>query len=633
MSALSTGGAATEVPTEEPTKGPDQAPATEQARGYGVVAHSLAEGQFVAQSGGTGGISVVIPLYNHERFIEAAIESVLRQSLTPGEIIVVDDGSTDRSAEILRDLCVAHPEIIFWSQPNQGAHHTINAAIHRATGDFISILNSDDLYRPERLEACWRLMQQEPATSAIFTGVQFLDGDGNPVASPWYEGARAYFREVGDLSLALANANLVVSTSNLFLRRSVFCRVGYFAPLRYAHDLDFCLRLLASGESLAFLEHPLLGYRLHGNNTIAEDRRRIAAEHAAVLAFHLYRRWRSGAESGQWDTYLSQLAKVLESHELSEPFRHLLSDLVGHAQEELLPGPLLLNEELRWYLKATGGNWSTPDPPQHLLASLSTAIEARRGETLADQKAWIAQLEETLADQKTWITRLEEALADQRAWINQLDETLADQRVWIAQLEEAKRWLSEKNQRLGDTVGQRETLIREQKAWAAELEAARAWLSAQNQQLEGTVGEREATINEQKAWIAKLEEAREWLSTQNQWLEGTVGEREAIIEEQKAWIAQLEGAKQWLAGQNERFEADLTAQTRQNLSLQNQIEGAQADLTALQTWIDGLRGSRRWRLLMALGLMPDSEPPRRLQRAAQVQEARIRDAKNSLKTS
>ena len=95
-------------------------------------------------------ISVVIPAYNHERYIGAAIESVLEQSCPDLELIVVDDGSTDRTGEVIQGY--TDSRLHYYHQENQDAYTTINRGISLARGRYIAILNSDDIYTPERLE-------------------------------------------------------------------------------------------------------------------------------------------------------------------------------------------------------------------------------------------------------------------------------------------------------------------------------------------------------------------------------------------------------------------------------------------------------------------------------------------------
>jgi glycosyltransferase involved in cell wall biosynthesis len=265
-----------------------------------------------------GSVSVIIPLYNHEKYVGEAIESVLNQGARPHEIIVIDDGSTDGSAAAVGGYRAAHPEIIFWSQSNQGAHQAINSGIHRATGDIIAILNSDDAYHPARLAECLAILDARPAVSAVTTGLAFIDEKGSPAKNPWYENSRRFYDRVGDLSLALVNGNFFMTTSNLVIRRPVFRDIGYFSALRYAHDLDFFLRLLLHGREVHYLDRPLLHYRIHENNTIMRDLPAVKVEWAAVSAFFLYNLWRRpGGADGEWWRYLEKFTEITDRHGLT----------------------------------------------------------------------------------------------------------------------------------------------------------------------------------------------------------------------------------------------------------------------------------------------------------------------------
>ena len=94
-------------------------------------------------------ISVIIPSYNHAPYIGYAVESVFSQSYTDFELIVVEDGSTDNSLEVLSGF--SDPRLRVLTQPNQGAHAAINRGLRAAMGEYLAILNSDDLYHPLRL--------------------------------------------------------------------------------------------------------------------------------------------------------------------------------------------------------------------------------------------------------------------------------------------------------------------------------------------------------------------------------------------------------------------------------------------------------------------------------------------------
>lgn len=278
-----------------------------------------------AETAGKGTVSVVIPLYNHEQYIEEALRSVLGQSLKPFEIIVIDDGSTDASATVVRKLCADHPEIVFWSHPNQGAHYTINAGIHRATGEFISILNSDDRYYPDRLVQCLEIFDSNHSLSAVCTGLAFMDENGSGIENPWYDQSKAFYHRINDLSLALINGNFFMTTSNLIVKRSVFQEIGLFSSLRYAHDLDFFLRLLIREKQIFFLDRQLLDYRLHRSNTILEGQQKVKVEWACVTAFFLYSLWdRRGDDSIDWG-YFEKFIEIAERHTLTPLLLYFLT--------------------------------------------------------------------------------------------------------------------------------------------------------------------------------------------------------------------------------------------------------------------------------------------------------------------
>src|SRR5262249_35193617 len=190
----------------------------------------------------TADVSVVIPVYNHDRFVGAAIESVLSQTMRPREILCIDDGSTDSSARVLEAVAAREPSVRFWSRPNQGAHRTINEGIRGARGRYVAILNSDDLYHSSRLLRCLAGLDGDPSVAMVATGISFVNEHGDAIRYPWYDEVRDFYEKIGDLGLGLVNGNFLMTTSNIVARRALFDEVGGFDDLRYAHDLDFFLR-------------------------------------------------------------------------------------------------------------------------------------------------------------------------------------------------------------------------------------------------------------------------------------------------------------------------------------------------------------------------------------------------------
>ncbi|MDO9043392.1 MAG: glycosyltransferase [Desulfocapsaceae bacterium] len=220
-------------------------------------------------------ISVIIPAYNHERFIGAAIESVLGQTWTDLELIVIDDGSTDRTGTIIQGY--KDSRLTYLYQENQDAFNTINRGLGLAKGDYVAILNSDDVYTLNRLE---RLVATQKQTGAqcLFTDVIPISDSGAEFIDPafgwnvWHQKNRSFFAQCGDLYTAFLKGNFMVTTSNLFMTAQAVKKVGKFCSLRYLHDYDFIFRMmLAFPDKVHYLQdEKLLYYRIHDGNTLGE---------------------------------------------------------------------------------------------------------------------------------------------------------------------------------------------------------------------------------------------------------------------------------------------------------------------------------------------------------------------------
>jgi len=292
-------------------------------------------------------VSVVVPLYNHVRYIGEAVASVLAQGPILREIVVIDDGSTDDSARVMQALAETDSRIRFRSQANQGAHATLNAALAETTGELVAILNSDDAYLPGRLDALADRLDEQPEAGIAASRLVFMDGAGQPCCNEWHDRAWAFHRDGAEMGVALVNGNLLMTTSNFVFRRGLLDDIGPFADLRYAHDLDFALRALASGKRIAVLDDALLRYRVHAGNTIAEDHRAVRAEWAIVAAAYLTLLWdRPGAPPIDW-TQAAAMQDVLQRHDLARAVALAMAYLRRHDAASLDRSPLLADAGFR----------------------------------------------------------------------------------------------------------------------------------------------------------------------------------------------------------------------------------------------------------------------------------------------
>lgn len=223
----------------------------------------------------TPDISVIIPAYNHEAYIGPAIESVLNQTFADFELIIINDGSTDSTGSVMRGF--SDRRIACYDQENQDAFNTINRGLGMAKGRFISILNSDDLYAPTRLE---RLRKEciETGAECVFTDVQPVDSEARPILDPvhgwniWHQRNREHYFQCKDLYTGFLRGNFLVTTSNLFLSAGAAKKAGAFASYRYLHDYDYMFRvLLACPGKVSYLkDERLISYRIHGSNTLSQ---------------------------------------------------------------------------------------------------------------------------------------------------------------------------------------------------------------------------------------------------------------------------------------------------------------------------------------------------------------------------
>lgn len=220
-------------------------------------------------------VSVVIPAYNHEKFIGPAIDSVLQQSFEDFELIIVDDGSTDNTAGVIKQY--SDPRISYYYQENQDAFNTINRGISLATGEFISILNSDDVYTLDRLEKLLAY-QETTGAHAVITDVIPISDDGEEFTDPdfgwnqWHSKNREFYFKANDIYSAFLKGNFMVTTSNLFMSAGAAEKVGKFCSLRYLHDYDYIFRLMLAypGDVRYMDDEKLLYYRIHSGNTLGE---------------------------------------------------------------------------------------------------------------------------------------------------------------------------------------------------------------------------------------------------------------------------------------------------------------------------------------------------------------------------
>lgn len=189
-------------------------------------------------------VTVIIPTYNRAHLIGETIESVLAQMYDCFELVVVDDGSTDGTADVVRSF---GDWVRYLWQPNSGHPASArNLGITASASEFVAFVDSDDTWLPPKLAHQLALMDEHPESDLVFSDAAFVDSDGEP-----FPGVSTFLAEArwnGEPSLAeLIKRNFVPSPTPL-VRRSALERVGTFDPSLHHEDYDLWLRITARGQ-------------------------------------------------------------------------------------------------------------------------------------------------------------------------------------------------------------------------------------------------------------------------------------------------------------------------------------------------------------------------------------------------
>lgn len=202
-------------------------------------------------------ISVIVPTYNYGRFIREAIESVLAQTYPVVEIIVVDDGSTDDTQEILTGF---GNRIVTVFQSNAGVSAARNAGMAMARGEYLAFLDSDDLWLPEKIEKQIALFEADPELGLVHCGAERIDAAGTTL-SVELTGLEGWVAR----ELLAHGEGLVAVGSSMMVPRRVAEEIGGFdSRLLACEDGDFCYRV-ALRYRFGFVPELLVRYRQHGD--------------------------------------------------------------------------------------------------------------------------------------------------------------------------------------------------------------------------------------------------------------------------------------------------------------------------------------------------------------------------------
>jgi glycosyltransferase involved in cell wall biosynthesis len=259
-------------------------------------------------------VSVVIPTYNHAGYVGEAIRSVLKQQYPAHEIIVVDDGSTDHTRQVIGEF---GNQVHYIFQENRGLSAARNTGIRAATGDFIGVLDADDIYEPEFLRAMVERLQGQPDAAALYCGFQFVDANNHALPQV---GQRVVVPS--NLFQALLGGNFLVPEC-ILVRRQCYLQVGPFdESLRACEDWDMWLRISRSYPVYGW-NKILIRHRVVAGSMSSDPARMLQARLAVLQKLFEDRNgdsWSSG-QAKQQAYGRAYLATALEYLQVQDPVK------------------------------------------------------------------------------------------------------------------------------------------------------------------------------------------------------------------------------------------------------------------------------------------------------------------------
>jgi hypothetical protein len=301
-------------------------------------------------------VSVIIPSYNQGLFLKEALNSVLAQTYQNFEIIIVDDGSTDNTAELVRSF--SDPRICYIYQENRGLSSARNSGVRQAHGSFLTYLDSDDLFLAEKIELLVAEMVANPELGLIAGQAVPIDEKGRRIGKIFNR------RLVADPAKLLLGNPLHVGS--VLIKRDWQDKAGFFdESLRSYEDWDMWLRLLRLGCPMGWVDKPVSLYRFHQKQMTRIGTQMTAATFAVLDKIFadpsLPESWLDLREIAYSSAHLRAMAQCYQAHDFNQAQHHLC--------EATRLDPHLISEDgknLASRLASLADSPKNPNPPAFL---------------------------------------------------------------------------------------------------------------------------------------------------------------------------------------------------------------------------------------------------------------------------
>jgi glycosyltransferase involved in cell wall biosynthesis len=271
-------------------------------------------------------VSVIIPAYNAEAFIAATLDSVLGQTLKADEILLVNDGSTDRTAEIVKQYA---PTVTLINQANSGVSAARNKALESATGDYIAFIDADDLWTPTKLEKQIDFLEDHKDVSYLFSDELYFTGN-QEVIIPSYLSKTQFSKEIKPHSFIIEAPiywllmESFVATSSVVCRKKSIDKAGLFdTALAICEDRDMWIRLAFEGP-VGLIPEVLVHKRQdHGGNISDISRKKVFDGRLKVIERHRSKAFKKITSEGKdpRHAYIANYLQIAEYYWYKDDFK------------------------------------------------------------------------------------------------------------------------------------------------------------------------------------------------------------------------------------------------------------------------------------------------------------------------
>ena len=272
-------------------------------------------------------VSFIIPTYNYSAFVRDAVESALLQTYKPVEVIVVDDGSTDDTKEVLSDY-IDTGEIKYLYQNNKGLAGARNRGLAEAKGEYIVFLDSDDVVDEKKLEIQVKCLEENPLYSFCFSDFRFFEGED------FLNGTPPSFKYPVEMTFRDLVSGKFLPVHTLLMRRDVLDRIGYFdESLRVCEDSDLWIRAFMAGMRFLYVDQVLAYYRRHGSQMVKDS---VRVTRTFIEVINRYRSFdEQGAEMAtlKWEQFIGR--ELIYDNRIQEGRKYLWDYMVNRRNNVL----------------------------------------------------------------------------------------------------------------------------------------------------------------------------------------------------------------------------------------------------------------------------------------------------------